>query len=390
MFDDFHFGYFAIGGLFFGRALLACTALERVPYLTSAAQPGAVTGPRGAHDLEIDVVLVARSTDGIAECLATLRSQTGVAAHVVLVDDRSAPADPARLFALAATASATVVPIARVPHGTLPSHHAHTSPLAHDRFAHVPVLPRHALLRQDDAVDAALRTLRASRAAGLWLIGGARAGWLWPLWLSSLGDTMPAFAAVHRDRDAPAVPLDSALYRCGFLRDALARSEAAHAAVPEFVLAQHALRQKQAIRVAHAAFEFTAANRARIGDFVELSERTLASFGLRTWLAAIFVLLYAAALIGAAIGPFDANRWGLFAAGGLASLAVPGGLPERVQRAPALFGLLTPLACALEAMLLAFLIARATLRRGVRWRGVFVPLPELRLGSRLDETKPER
>lgn len=369
MFEDFHLGWFAVGAAFFGRALIACAALERVPYL-----PRAIEGEKR----EVDAVVIADEVDGVAECLASLRAQTGVALRILLVDDRSPPDAAARLRVLAASHGVELVRIDAVPAGSLPFAHAITQALARSDRDEVLLLARPVVARVDDALGRALAALRTTRAAALWLIARVHAGWLTPLAVSSLADALPALAATQRDRDAPALPIDAALYRRAFLADALSQPDASAAPIVEFTLAQKALRDGVRIRVAHAALEFALARRSGLRDFAELSERTLASYGLRLWLAAAFATLYLACWIAAVLGPFDPNPWGLFAAGGLASTAVSGVLVARVQRHSShgalVNGLLVPVVALIEASALAFVVARLAVRRGARWRGVFVPL----------------
>jgi len=60
-----------------------------------------------------------------------------------------------------------------------------------------------------------------------------------------------------------------------------------------------------------------------------------------------------------------------------------------VMRAPLLLGLLAPLSAPIEVLSLAFTSARLAVRRGVRWRGVFVPLAILRRAPSLGDGAPD-
>lgn len=370
MFGEFHFGWFGTGALFFGRALLSCATLERVPFL-----PGA---PAAAAPVEIDAILVVAHDEGLAAALDSLRAQRGVSIGLLVVDDRSPPAIAARIAAAASAAGARLLRIDELPKDVMPWHHAVDRALQLGERELVLLAMRPVRASTQDALARAHAGMLAARAAGLWLVPQLRAGALAPLALGSLGDALPALGATQRDQDAPSLPMDLALYRRAFLAEALARGELARAPVLEYGIAQHALDTHARLRVAHAAGEFALAPRLRLRDFAETTERTLASFGLRPTLALLFAAFYLAAWLAAALGPFAENRYGLFACGGLLSLAVPGLLVARVQRSSPLAGLLVPLAGLIEAVLLLALVTRVLVRRGVRWRGVGVSLAALR------------
>lgn len=383
MLGDFHLGFFIVGVLFFGRAILACVALERIPFLLRARLDG--------QPDELDVALVARGTPAAVEqVVEALELQSGVRCRVLLIDDRSDAADAVTLRAIAARhASVELHRIDTTPAGALPFGHAIAQALPHCRGEFVLLMQEAVLPRVDDAVARALATARAARAGSLWILHRPRCGWLWPTALGAMGDALPALASVHRGHEALAVPLELALHRTETLRATFARPDALRAAVPERLIAETCRHRKLPVRVAHAGEEFSALRRSRLGDLAEGAERGLASFGFKPALLAAITALYALMWFVAATGPFHANAWGLFAAGGLASAAVPAVLIARLYRAPILAGLLTPLANGLEILTMAFVTLRIAIRRGTRWRGIFVSLSDLRRAPRAAEEEPK-
>ncbi len=380
-FGDFHLGFFGVGAVFFGRALLACVGLERIPFLG----PRSESAPREP----IDVILIARGPiAGVATCVEALLDQQDVDLRVIVVDDRS---DAATTRAVAALAGERVeaIRIDAVPADALPFPHALRVALGATRSERVLVLQEAVQPLRRDSVAALLHAARVQRAASLWVLPRPRPGALWPLVLAGIADALPALAAIHRGGESLAVPIDVAVHRSDLLRVALARPDAKAAAVPELLIADTCRRRGLAVRVAQGSDEFAALRRLRLADLLETSERALASVGLRPWLLVLVTALYALACGTAVYGAFADNPWGWFAAGGLCSAAIPGVLIARVMRAPLLLGLLAPLSAPIEVLSLAFTSARLAVRRGVRWRGVFVPLAILRRAPSLGDGAPD-
>lgn len=366
MTTGFHFGYFAVGLVFFGRALLSCAGLRRVPYLPEDA--------RNDGDPIAVTVLLAPSADEWAACIADLEQQRGIAIDVRMAGTH------------AATTSALAVPLEecdRIPWSDGYRQALEARPVESEW---VLLLDSPLRLPHRDALLRAVRHAERERAGLVWLLPRVRtAAWASPARLTSLADAIPAMAATNTDRPGLPLPGLPALVRRGPLQRAFADDEVTEdpnfeGRLTAFVEAEHGRA-----RYVLAGDEFDA---GKLGGprLRESIERLLATIEFRfpVLLAglAAYALLWTTALYGA----FSAELWGRFAAAGLASLAVPAWLVASSTRTSAFAGLLAPLWLPIEACYTVVVAWAVRRRRSVRWRGREIPLPDVAAAS--DGTRP--
>jgi hypothetical protein len=354
--SGFHFGYFAVGIVFFGRALLSCAGLRRVPYLPEDA-------PANREAIGITVVLVADGDD-TAACIEDLHRQRGVDVDLRVYGPHAAPAP-----ALAVPQSET---------RGVPWTLGYRSALEAKPVATEWVLLLDAPLRfpHPDALRRAIRHAENERAALLWLLPRVRtAAWASPARLTSLADAIPAMAATNSDRPGLPLPGLPGLARRGPLMRALREPGTDldpnfEGRLTAFVEAEHARA-----RYAHASDELDA-GQLRGPRLRESIERLLATveFRIPVLLAglAAYALLWTTALVGA----WSDEVWGRFAAAGLASLAVPAWLVASSTRTSPLAALIAPLWLPVEAAYTVVVALDVARRRAVRWRGVEIPLTD--------------
>ncbi|MBK8097038.1 MAG: glycosyltransferase [Planctomycetes bacterium] len=111
-----------------------------------------------------------------------------------------------------------------------------------------------------------------------------------------------------------------------------------------------------------------------------VEKNMFAVLGYRTWLAAVLLGLSAALLGGTFAGPWLAGAPGVAAVAAYASTAFATVALARQQGWPVAAGWLGPLAAMWLPIALARSVAVTLVRRGVRWRGTFYSLAELRRG----------
>ena len=368
----FDLGYFAVGSLLFGRSLIACAAMRRVPFLPDAAPP--------IEGVSV-IVPVRRAGPSLERCLRDLSTQRGCVVEVIVVDDRSA--EPDTIAAVCAGREGVrLVRVDSLDSDWLPWSNAWRRGLdaAAESSSWVLLAETPIGLLHDDALARAIAGARAGRAAAMWLVPRTPSGLLTPSMLTALTDALPAMAATNQDRESVGWPGLPCLGRRDTMRAALRDPRAGMAAVFERILLDHLRRGGQRGRHAFAADEFEAPP-ARLQSTLENVERLLAMLGFRGLMFAVALLLYGA-LWGIAVrGAFDPNLWGLWAFGGLVSLAVPCALAAGIQRTNRLAALIAPLVFPLEAALTLWAIWRARRRGGVEWRGTFVGLDRLRVAA---------
>ncbi len=362
--------FLTTGGFWAWRALRACAALRRVPFLA----------PLGATaSLErVTAVVAARDATDARTVVDGLRAQTGPALQVVVVD---ATADGA-CRELAGDGVA-VVPETAFGNDWLPRSHALATGVSAAEDAEwlllidEPVRPV-----TPDAIARALQHARRSGAVGLGLVPRTPAGWLTPLVLSGLVDTVPAMAATNRDRAT--MPWLGPLFL--IRADALARvggfTAARMAPVAELMLAERLGEIDARMRVVQAQDEFALVRPIDRAAITETLERLLGAVGFRVALMSVVLSVYALLWTTAALGPFAASPWGWWAAGGLLAQIVPGLWVAEAHRSPRLAALLLPLTLPIEVFASLVTALRLSIRRGVTWQGRFVRIDALRAALR--------
>ncbi|MEY2980009.1 MAG: hypothetical protein RL562_236 [Planctomycetota bacterium] len=356
MTHGFHFGYFAVGLVFFGRALLACAGLRRVPYLPEDASAGAE--PTGV------TVLVATRGDAMKVCLADLERQRGVDLDIRVVGEDDVPPP----------AHAVPMPRDRGVPWTVGYRHALDASAVRSEW--VLLLDAPLRLPHAEAILRAIRHAERERAALVWLVPRVRtAAWASPARLTSLADAMPAMAATNTDRPGLPLPGLPGLVRRGPLQRALREAGVAldpnfEGRLTAFVEAEHARA-----RYVLAADELDAGHLGgpRLRESIERLLATV-EFRMPVLLAglAAYALLWTTALVGA----FSDEVWGLFAAAGLATLAVPAWLVASSTRTSPFAALLAPLWLPVEASYTVFVALIVARRKAVRWRGRDIQLSD--------------
>ncbi|MGE0142643.1 MAG: hypothetical protein AB7I19_08340 [Planctomycetota bacterium] len=321
MLADFHLGYCAIGLIFFGRSLLACRAFDQVPLLAGA----------GTETPESELVVLRTDTNPIAERgdqpLEPDAWRLIESPELRFVDLAGRAQDDARfdLVARARTAMSEVT------------------------TAEVLAVTRSVVPTDPSAAHRAIRHLRAERAASLWLLPRPRPTWTLPLWLSTMTDALPVYAAINRDDADFGAPDAPGLHRSDALRAALSGSEAASSLPHRILKSMRASDQR--VRVAFAADAFTDTAPHSLRRLSRQYGELMRSLHVPNWLLAVTTLGYMAALVTAVHGPFATTAWGWFATAGWLSGAVPALLLARVSRIPTIAALFAPFAAALDVLL---------------------------------------
>lgn len=357
MTTGFHFGYFAVGLVFFGRSLLSCAGLRRVPYLPEDV--------RSDGDPVRVTVLLAPHADDWAACVEDLDRQRGVELDVRMAGARTAPSP------------AVAVPIEG--HEGIPWTEGYRQALEASQVESEWVLLIDAPLRlpHREALLRAVRHAERERAGLVWLLPRVRtAAWASPARLTSLADAIPAMAATNTDRPGLPLPGLPGLVRRGPLQRVFSDEGAIddpnfEGRLTAFVEAEHG-RARYVL-----ASDEVDAGKLTSPRLRESIERLLATIEFRfpVLLAglAAFALLWATALYGA----FADELWGRFAAAGLASLAVPAWLVASSTRTSAFAGLLAPLWLPIEASYTVAVAWRVLRRRAVLWRGRSIRLEDM-------------
>ena len=376
MSSDFHIPFFVVGCFWFYRSVRSCLALHQIPFLAPLTDT--------AMRPWISVVLLVRNAAAeIEAAVRELLAQRQVDLDLIVVDDRSDDSTPEILTALARDEKRLRIELLHsVPEGWLPKSHGYwrgTSVAAGDWLM---LLEEPARLR-DDVLARAVQSARQERISHLSLIPRMRpAGLLAPLSLSSLIDSLPSVAAANRDR--PSLPWIS---RCTLIRSDAYRAVGGHETlcmtpISELSLAATIRDAGHRLRTVQAPDDVVFGRTQRGDTVVESLERMIAATGFHLVLLSLALAAYSTVWIAAVLGPFSDNVWGLWAAGGLASQAVPGVLLALVYRVNLLTGLLVPLTMPLELVASAFAMLRIRLRGGVRWRGRFYPIEAFKAAAR--------
>lgn len=364
MTTGFHFGYFAVGLVFFGRALLSCAGLRRVPYLPEDVEPD--------RDPIAVTVLIASDGDAAARCAADLESQRGVRVdvRVTVASTPSRPTDPT---------SATDAPTPSVPWTSayLESLEARPAESEWVLLLDAPIRFPH-----PDALLRAVRHAERERAGLVWLLPRVRtAAWASPARLTSLADAIPAMAATNTDRPGLPLPGMPGLIRRGpllrMLRDEDAvRDPNFEGRLTGFVEAEHGRA-----RYVLAGDELDAGtlDGARLRESIE---RLLATIEFRIPVLLAGLAAYALLWTTAWYGAFSDEVWGRFAAASVACLAVPAWLVASSTRTNPFSGLLAPLWLPIEAAYTVFVALSISKSRAVRWRGTEIPLSAFGLRER--------
>lgn len=379
MSNAFHLFYFATGAIWFYRAVRACSALQRVPFLPPAP-------PRETRPWVSFVQIVRDASPDHAATFADLRAQRGVTAEILVVDDR-APSG-ATDFATAAEPASRVERIDAVPDDWLPRVHALARGTEHATGEWIVIVDQ-PLHLEPDAIARALEHARTTRADHLTVLPRGRSGVWEPLMTSAFVDSLTAIAAVNRDRDA--MPIVSPLLLVG--RTALERVGGFGAlrmhAFTELALVGRLRAAGHHLRIVHAPDVVETRRAIRATQLVEVLERVFATIDIHVVVLAIALLLYAAVWVGALLGPLSENVWGLFAFAGLLSSIVPAWIVAQTYRGSYLAALLAPLTLPFELAFTAYAVARMHVRRGVVWQGRFYALDALReaAGQRDDTSR---
>lgn len=369
-----HLGWFAVGTVLFARALLACAAMRRVPFLPEIGAPGSPGG-----EPQLLVIVCARNADDVLTgCLDDLGRQLG-APDVVVVDDRSAAPlaieaccddrPHVRLTRVAPGADEDVPWATAFAHGLAASN-------ADPRW--VVMLEQPCRLLVDDALARALRHAERERASALWLLPSAPTPWwLTPSRLTALADAMPAMAAINSGRESVHLPGLPALVRRDVLTAVLREPDASAAPLLEQRITERLIESGGRARCAIAADELRTPP-ARWPDVREGLERLLAMLQFRSWLVVAGLALYGVVWAPAVAGAFAIDPWGVWAFGGLLSLAIPAWLCASATHSSHLPALAAPLVYPAEVVVTIWLTLRAVRRGEVRWRDKRIPLSRLR------------
>ena len=369
MTTSFHFGYFAVGLVFFGRALLSCAGLRRVPYLPEDVEPD--------RDPIAVTVLLASDGELAARCVADLENQRGVRVDVRVHGARAAPRPPA------ADAGE------EAPEPSVPWTSAYLDSLDARPAESEWVLLLDAPIRfpHPDALLRAVRHAERERAGLVWLLPRVRtAAWASPARLTSLADAIPAMAATNTDRPGLPLPGMPGLIRRGLLLRMLRDEDAVRDPNFEGRLTGSVEAEHGRARYVLAGDELDAGrlDGARLRESIE---RLLATIEFRIPVLLAGLAAYALLWTTAWYGAFSDEIWGRFAAASVASLAVPAWLVASSTRTNAFAGLLAPLWLPIEAVYTVFVALSIARSRAVRWRGTEIPLAAFGLRGR--STRPD-
>jgi hypothetical protein len=330
---DFHLGYCAIGLIFFGRSLLACRAFDSVPLL---AEAGSQLADSELDVLRVDVAVAGERADRAADLAAW----------------HSIESPRVRLLDLAPGAQ---VDRPLDPRGD-PQAERPLDPTARARLAmgevasaEVLVLTRAVVPTDPRALQRALRHLRSERAATVWLLARPRTSWTLPLWLSTMTDALPVYAAINRDDADFGAPDAPGLHRSEALRAALATASTTSSLSQRILLSMRANDQR--VRVAFAADAFADTTPHTLRALAQHYRELMRALRVPNWILAVTTLGYAAALVAAIRGPFAPTAWGWFATAGWLSGAVPALLLARVSRISTVAALFAPIAAVMDVLL---------------------------------------